>query len=387
MGGAGAGQRRGGGACAGRTRWKRWSVCRATRSAGPVRRWRPTRRCCSGGSCRPTSTSTAPAPTGVPRRRPSWRRPARATGGTADRERLHLRAAQRWAAGDWAGAARSLEQALLAHPPRPAGPEGGPGPLLLPGRPDRSAGRRGPGAAGMAAGGPGWGYVQGMYAFGLEENGRLPRRPSGPPGRPSPTTPATSGRSHALAHVHEMAGRRRGRDRLPASDRPRLGAQLLRRPQLVAPGAVPPRPGRRSTSPRPLRRPARRGPGRPVARPVDAASLLWRLALFGVDVADRAARLTADVLALADEPVYVFNDWHAIMALGLARPPRGQRAAALGQPAPVRGLQPGRRPGRGGPGAAGGLRRLRRRPPRAHGRPAGRPRPPSPGGRGQQRPA
>jgi hypothetical protein len=52
---------------------------------------------------------------------------------------------------------------------------------------------------------------------------------------------------------------------------------------------------------------------------VDAAALLWRLSLFGADVAERAAQLAADIDDLVGSPVYVFNDWHAVMAFGLAK--------------------------------------------------------------------
>jgi hypothetical protein len=51
---------------------------------------------------------------------------------------------------------------------------------------------------------------------------------------------------------------------------------------------------------------------------VDAAALLWRLSLFGVDVTDRAGQLAADIDDLVGDPVYIFNDWHAVMAFGLA---------------------------------------------------------------------
>ncbi len=51
---------------------------------------------------------------------------------------------------------------------------------------------------------------------------------------------------------------------------------------------------------------------------VDAAALLWRLSLFGVDVTGRAAQLAADIDDLVGDPVYIFNDWHALMAFGLA---------------------------------------------------------------------
>ena len=51
---------------------------------------------------------------------------------------------------------------------------------------------------------------------------------------------------------------------------------------------------------------------------VDAASLLWRLSLFGADVTERAEQLAADICGLVTSPVYIFNDWHAVMAFGLA---------------------------------------------------------------------
>ena len=54
---------------------------------------------------------------------------------------------------------------------------------------------------------------------------------------------------------------------------------------------------------------------------VDAASLLWRSHLFGVDVEGRATDLAKDVLPLLGKPVYVFNDWHAVMAAGIAGRP------------------------------------------------------------------
>jgi hypothetical protein len=51
---------------------------------------------------------------------------------------------------------------------------------------------------------------------------------------------------------------------------------------------------------------------------VDAAALLWRLSLYGTDVTAPAAALAADLHDLVDVPIYLFNDWHAVMAFGLA---------------------------------------------------------------------
>jgi hypothetical protein len=43
-----------------------------------------------------------------------------------------------------------------------------------------------------------------------------------------------------------------------------------------------------------------------------------RLSLFGIDVGGRADQLAADIELLVDDPVYLFNDWYAVMALGLS---------------------------------------------------------------------
>jgi hypothetical protein len=51
---------------------------------------------------------------------------------------------------------------------------------------------------------------------------------------------------------------------------------------------------------------------------VDAASLLWRLSLFGLDVSGRAADLAEVLQPMAGCGLSAFNDWHAVMVFGLA---------------------------------------------------------------------
>jgi len=54
-----------------------------------------------------------------------------------------------------------------------------------------------------------------------------------------------------------------------------------------------------------------------------------RLSLFGIDVGGRADQLAADIELLVDDPVYLFNDWYAVMALGLSgRHERNQQLVA-----------------------------------------------------------
>src|ERR1700747_1473040 len=66
---------------------------------------------------------------------------------------------------------------------------------------------------------------------------------------------------------------------------------------------------------------------------VDAAARLWRLSLFGVDVTERAEQLAADIDDLVSSPVYIFNDWHAVMAFGLtADVQRTERIIASNRP-------------------------------------------------------
>jgi hypothetical protein len=45
---------------------------------------------------------------------------------------------------------------------------------------------------------------------------------------------------------------------------------------------------------------------------------LWRLSLCGVDVQERSVTLSEDLAQVIDAPTYIFNDWHAVMAFGLA---------------------------------------------------------------------
>jgi hypothetical protein len=138
---------------------------------------------------------------------------------------------------------------------------------------------------------PGFHSMLGMHAFGLEETGRLRPRRGGRPAR---------GRARAARRLGPARRRACARDAEPPGRRHRLDArqprglgerQLLRRAQLVAPRALPPRHGRHrrgaacSTT--------RSTAGRPavILDMVDASALLWRLQLRGVDVGDRWQRV------------------------------------------------------------------------------------------------
>jgi tetratricopeptide (TPR) repeat protein len=243
--------------------------------------------------------------------------PAPGPGGAGTRRDLHLQAARAWAAGDLDGAAGRLEAALLADPHD----------LLAlrvaqdlyfflgDGRSLRQSTarivRRWP------AGAPGSGYVQGIYSFGLEESGDY-RRAEASARAALDADPADVWAVHSMAHIAEMEGR------------PDDGIADLteRAPQwrssyfavhnwwhlglfLIANGdygeAVALYDGTLRAT----------GSGAWLDL-VDAASLLWRLALCGIDVGERAAALVELVEPIAGTGISAFNDWHAAMVFGLA---------------------------------------------------------------------
>ena len=164
---------------------------------------------------------------------------------------------------------------------------------------------------------PGWGYVQGMYAFGLEENGdyahaELFARAA------LHHNPRDVWANHALAHVFEMEGRIDEGIVFLTESAPQWSSSFfavhtwwhhalysLERADCDAALAL-------------YDGPIRGGRSLEWVDLVDAASLLWRLSLRGVDVRDRSASLAADMAEVIDAPTYIFNDWHAVMAFGLA---------------------------------------------------------------------
>jgi tetratricopeptide (TPR) repeat protein len=238
-------------------------------------------------------------------------------GAGAERETQHLRAARAWAAGDWAGAARALERALVAHPRDALALKVAQDLYFLLGRRLDLRDVAARVLAHWPAGQPGWGYVQGIYAFGLEENGdyaqALARAEAALADNPRDVWSV-----HAVAHVHEMEGRHRDGVAFLTATAPdwqesyfavhnwwHRGLYHLELGELdgaldLYDGAV------------------RARPSLEWLDIVDAAALLWRLSLYGADLGDRAARLADDIGPLLESaPVYVFNDWHAVMAFGL----------------------------------------------------------------------
>jgi tetratricopeptide (TPR) repeat protein len=229
----------------------------------------------------------------------------------------HLAAARAWADGDWQRAARSLERALVANPRdllalkvaqdlyfflgnrlelRDVAAR------VLPAWPQSDAA---------------WGYVQGIWAFGLEENGDY-RAAETAARNALARNPRDVWGVHALAHVFEMEGRHEPGVTFLSTSSPdwqdsyfavhnwwHLGLYLLELGRVNDARAL-------------YHERVRAARSAEWLDIVDAAALLWRLSLYGTDVTAPAAALAADISDLVDVPAYLFNDWHAVMTFGLA---------------------------------------------------------------------
>jgi hypothetical protein len=176
---------------------------------------------------------------------------------------------------------------------------------------------------------PGYSYVLGMYAFGLEET-NLYDRAEETGRRALQLDPRDPWSVHAVTHVMEMRGRTAdgihwltshsdewapgngfayhnwwhlGLFHLDASEH----AQVLDiYDRLVRPK-----------------------PSQIAYENVDASALLWRLYLRGVDVGDRWQALAQDWAPAVEDGYYAFNDAHAVMAfVGAGRLDLVERALA-----------------------------------------------------------
>ena len=232
-----------------------------------------------------------------------------------DRERAHAAAARRWMEGDLAGGMRAYGEIIIDHPrdllalqvahvgrflPRAVAAAPRPVAQVLPH---------------WSATVPGYGYVLGMHAFGLEETG-------------STTVPRTPGRKALDTNRRRPLGRPRSRARDGnAGSHPRRH----RVPGVSRTGLVASTTGSRTTTggisrcitsslaehDRALEifdtriRPAETSVALEM---LDASAMLWRLTLRGVDVGARWKSLAASWQPLAEDRFYAFNDAHAVMA-------------------------------------------------------------------------
>jgi tetratricopeptide (TPR) repeat protein len=234
-----------------------------------------------------------------------------------EREAHHMRAARSWVQGDWEATTRSLERALLRHPRDLLALKVAQDLYFFLGNRLELRDTAARVLPAWPREHPGWGYIQGIYAFGLEENADY-RQAEARARAALEHNPRDVWSVHALAHVLEMEGRQRDGVAFLTASAPDWSASYfashnwwhrglyhLELDEIDEALALYDEPMRASRSVEWL-------------DVVDAAALLWRLSLFGADVAERAEQLAADISDLVSSPVYVFNDWHAVMTFGLA---------------------------------------------------------------------
>jgi hypothetical protein len=240
-----------------------------------------------------------------------------------DRESMHVATINTWLGGDWHGAARLLDDLLIEWPTDVLALMVGHQLDFFLGDARNLRDRVGRSIAAFDPRHPHHGFVRGMHAFGLEESGHY-----GPAEEAAQDAlqrnPDDVWAVHAAAHVYEMQGRTDDGLNLMIERIGDWGSGNLftvhnwwhlalyhlehsRHDEVLA------------IYDREIHHTSAEGVPMEM---LDAASMLWRLRLDGVDVGDRFG-VIADSWALAidDSPSwYAFNDVHAVMAfLGAGR--------------------------------------------------------------------
>jgi tetratricopeptide (TPR) repeat protein len=241
--------------------------------------------------------------------------------GGNDRERDHLAAIRAWVAGDWRAAARRLDDVLDRYPMDALALFVGHqldfflgDSVNLRRRVETALGRWDPGHRLV-------GFIEGQWAFGLEETGDYAAAERSGRGAVE-ANPDDVWAIHAVAHVLEMTGRvGEGLDFLRAHRAAWEAGTLLSVHTAWHEALFRLELGEHDHVFRLYDRQIRPPDGGEAAMELlDAASLLWRLDLDGIDTGDRWAALAdAWQRGAAADPAptdwYVFNDLHAIMAL------------------------------------------------------------------------
>lgn len=244
-----------------------------------------------------------------------------------ERERAHAAAARVWLDGDFSRSLELYGKILLDHPRdllallvAHVGDFLLGSSQMLRDRPAQIVER-------WDAGVPGYGYVLGMYAFGLEETG-LYARAEDTGLRALEQNPRDPWAVHAVAHVLEMQGRvqegvdwlaRRAPDWAPHNGLSfhnywhlalfHLELGDVDRALAIYDAHIRPRPTRIAYE------------------NVDASALLWRLSLRGVATGQRFVELASDWEASEERGHYAFNDAHAALSyMGAGREELAVRA-------------------------------------------------------------
>lgn len=259
-----------------------------------------------------------------------------------DREAAHLSVIRSWAAGDWAGASRRLDDLLEAWPADPIALNAGHQLDFFLGDAARLRSRPATALEAWDPADPAWSYLFGLQAFGLEELGDYPAAEASAR-RALDAAPGDVWAQHALVHALEMQGRSQaGLDLLEARQADWAHDHFLKvhTSWHAALFALETDGVERALA---LHDTAvwDGGPDPLAMTLIDSAGLLWRLKLDGVEAGGRWDRLS-DEWALRDEGAwYAFNDLHAVLAhcgagrLDRARALLDRMAAAAANPDPA----------------------------------------------------
>ncbi|MGI8696277.1 MAG: tetratricopeptide repeat protein [Mycobacteriales bacterium] len=233
------------------------------------------------------------------------------------REAAHLRAAQCWSAGDITGATRVWERHLASTPTD-----------LLATRITQDAyyflgdarNLRDSPARVLRAWSdelPMASFVRSMYAFGLEECGDYPAAETVARAGVA-AAPADVWGHHCVAHVLEMQGRTGEGDAYMRASCPHWEHSGFPKHMWWHWGLFHLERGDLDAAVRVYDEGLHFDSTSAVLELVDAAGLLWRLYLYGVDLGDRPEALADAFEPHAEDAVYAFNDIHTVMGLAMA---------------------------------------------------------------------
>lgn len=246
-----------------------------------------------------------------------------------DRERAHAAAARSWLQGDFAGSVRRYGEILLDHPRDLLALQvAHVGDFFL-GASSMLRDRVAQVLPEWDTSAPGYNFVLGMYAFGLEETG-LYSRAEDIGRRALEINPVDAWGVHAVTHVMEMQGRiREGIDFLTSRERDWAENNGLAFHNWWHLALFHLEAGNVSQVLDLFDRRIRPAPSQVPLEMIDASALLWRLTLRGVDVTDRWQALANCWEPFVDHAYYAFNDAHAVMAfVGAQRMDLAQRTIA-----------------------------------------------------------
>jgi tetratricopeptide (TPR) repeat protein len=237
-----------------------------------------------------------------------------------DRERALTRAVREWLDGDWPAAVREWEWVLIDHPRDALALQAAHLADFYLGDSTNLRDRVARVLPEWSTSTPGYSFVLGMYAFGLEET-NLYDRAEEAGRRALAIEPRDAWSVHAVAHVMEMQGRygdgarwyrERERDWAPENGLAYHNWWHLALFHLEA--------GEHAAALALYDERIRPKAGDLSLQMLDATALLWRLALQDADVGDRFARLADLWAGKADveNGFYAFNDCHAALAFAAA---------------------------------------------------------------------